>query len=57
MAFFRNCGGTSFLPLVAMLYLSNDTHVLAVVCGSGDAMMELGVNVVCVTHASLVWVM
>jgi hypothetical protein len=47
----------SFLPLVATLYLSNETHVSAVVCGSGDATMELGVNVACVMHASLMWVM
>jgi hypothetical protein len=42
-----------FLPLVVTLYLSNKSHVSAVVWGSGDAMMELGVNVACVTHASL----
>jgi hypothetical protein len=53
MALFRNRGGTSFLPLVAMLYLSNESHVTVVVWGSGDATMELGVNVACVTHASL----
>jgi hypothetical protein len=35
-----------------MLYLSNKSHVSAVVWGSGDATMELGVNVACVTHAS-----
>jgi hypothetical protein len=53
MAFFRNCRGMSFLPLVATLYLSNKSHISAVVWGSGDATMELGVNVVCVTHAFL----
>jgi hypothetical protein len=57
MPFFRNCGGTSFLPLVATLYLSNKSHVSVVVWGSGDATMELGVNVACVTHASLTRVM
>jgi hypothetical protein len=36
------------------LYLSNKSHVSAVVWGSGDATMELGVNVACVTHAALV---
>jgi hypothetical protein len=36
-----------------MLYLSNKSHISAVVWGSGDATMELGVNVACVTHASL----
>jgi hypothetical protein len=57
MVFFKNRGGTSFLPLVATLYLSNKSHVSAVVWGSGDATMELGVNVACVTHASLVGAM
>jgi hypothetical protein len=46
-----------FLPLVATLYLSNKSHVAAVVWGSGDATMELGVNVACVTHASLMGAM
>jgi hypothetical protein len=35
----------------------NKSHVSAVVWGSGDATMELGVNVACVTHASLVGAM
>jgi hypothetical protein len=43
----------SFLPLVATVYLSNKSHVSAVVWGSGDATMELGVNVACVVLRQL----
>jgi hypothetical protein len=52
----RSLGTTGvrrFFLLWQHYIFSNKSHVSAVVWGSGDATMELGVNVACVTHASL----